>query len=575
MIRRPTWAAVFLQAPEALIVLSPNAIPFRGTHVTTLAPSHRKLLDDVGGAMRARNAKLAATLAQKGMASGFRHPLLFKARALWSAEQGMHEAALADFRQADSMSLPDAAIKGAIGTSLMKLERFEEAIEAYRAAVAIQPDSAALHCRLGWAYELGQELAEARRSHLRALELDSDNPEILGRLAFLLTRTGSWSEARSYADRALAADPNHVAAHLAIATTDIEEGAYEAADVRLAALLADAQTTTNNRYLALGLLGDLRDRQDRVGEAMSVFAASKLEARKHYPVPLAPDGTTMSQAVSLLTAHFRHMPSLAPAEKAAAKSAGQTTHFFLLGFLRSGTTLMEQVLASNPDVVTLEEREPAAEATVAFSPQARKLRALAEASEQTLDEYRERYWQKVRNHGVDVQNRIFIDKGPIYTVKLPVLVRLFPRAKFLFAIRDPRDVVLSCYRRRFRINPTTYEFLTLEGTARFYDSVMSLAEIYRDKLPLDIYEVRHESLVEDFDGQTRALCKFMGLPWNDAMRKFSDRSKLGAIATASSAQIARGLNREGIGQWRRYAGELAPVLPILQPWVEKFCYSAA
>jgi len=541
--------------------------------VTTLTPSHRKLLDDVGGAMRARDAGRASTLAQEGLTSGFHHPLLFKARALWCAERGMHEAALADFRRAEELSLPDAAIQGAIGASLMKLERFEDAIDAYRAAVAIQPNNAALHCRLGWAYELGQELAEARLSHLRALELDPDNPEILGRLAFLLTRTGSWTEARSYADRALAADPGHVTAHLALATTDIEKSAFDAADLRLSALLADAQVTGNNRHLVLGLLGDLRDRQDRVADAMSAFTASKLETRKHYPVPVAPDGTTMSQAVSLLTAHFRHMPSLAPAQKAAALSAGPTTHFFLLGFLRSGTTLMEQVLASNPDVVTLEEREPAVDATTAFSPQARKLRALAEASERTLDEYRERYWQKVRKHGVDVQNKIFIDKGPIYTVKLPVLVRLFPRAKILFAIRDPRDVVLSCYRRRFRINPTTYEFLTLEGTARFYDAVMSLAEIYRDKLPLDIYEVRHESLVEDFDGQTRALCNFMGLPWNDAMRKFADRSRQGAIATASSAQIARGLNRDGIGQWRRYAEQLAPVLPILQPWVEKFGYS--
>jgi hypothetical protein len=80
--------------------------------------------------------------------------------------------------------------------------------------------------------------------------------------------------------------------------------------------------------------------------------------------------------------------------------------------------------------------------------------------------------------------------------------------------------------------------------------------------------------VDDFEGQTRALCNFMGLPWDDAMRRFSDRSKKGAVSTVSAPQIARGLNREGIGQWRRYAEHLAPVLPILRPWVEKFGYSA-
>jgi Flp pilus assembly protein TadD len=525
--------------------------------------------------MRARDTQLAAALAQEGLASGFRHPLLLKARALWYAEQGMHEPALADFLQADELSLPDAAIKGAIGASLMKLERFDEAIEAYRAAVAIQPGSAALQCRLGMAYESVQNLVQARHSHLRALELAPDNPEILGRLAFLATRNGSWADARGYAERALAADFSHVAAHLALATSDIETGVYDEADRRLSMLLADPKLTDNNRFLTLGLLGDLRDRQNRVAEAMSAFTASKLQCRKLYPVRLSADGTTMSQAVALLTAHFERMPSLSDQERTAARSGDKATHFFLLGFPRSGTTLLEQVLAGNPDVVTLEERDPAGDAVLAFTPQARKLRALAEASEQTLDEYRERYWQNVGKHGVDPQGKIFIDKGPIYTVKLPVLTKLFPKAKILFAIRDPRDVVLSCFRRRFGINPTTYEFLTLEGTARFYDAVMRLAEIYRDKLPLDVYELRHESLVDDFDGQTRRLCDFMGLTWDDAMRRFSDRSKKGAISTVSAPQIARGLNREGIGQWRRYAEQLGPVLPILQPWVEKFGYSAA
>ena len=540
--------------------------------MTTLAPPDRKRLDDIGVAMRARDTKLAVSLAQEGLASGFRHPLLFKARGLWYAEQEMHEAALADFQQADALSLPDAAIKGAIGASLAKLARYDEAIEAYQAALALQPNSAAMQCRLGQAYELVQDLVAARNAHLRALALAPDNPEVLGRLAFLATRNGSWAEARAYAERSLAADNSHFTAHLVIATVDTEEGAYDAAEQRLSTLLSDETMSPNNRFLAVGRLGDLRDRQNRIVDAMAAFTASKLEGRKLYPARLTPDGLTLSETVSLMTAYFERLPSLSDAEKKPA-STGAATHFFLLGFPRSGTTLLEQVLASNPNVATLEERDPAREAVAAFMPKSRKLRALAEASEETLDGYRERYWRNVRKHGVEPTNRIFVDKGPIYTVNMPVLARLFPQAKFLFAIRDPRDVVLSCFRRRFGVNPTSFEFLTLEGTARFYAAVMRLGEIYRDKLALDVFELRHESLVDDFDGQTRALCNFMGLPWDEAMRRFSDRSKIGAISTVSGSQIARGLNRDGIGQWRRYAEQLGPVLPILQPWVEKFGYS--
>jgi Flp pilus assembly protein TadD len=542
--------------------------------VTTLAPSHRKLLDDVGAAIRARDTRLAAMLAQEGLASGFRHPLLLKARALAYAEQGMHEAALADFRQAEEMSLPDAAIQGAIGASLMKLERYDEAVEAYRAAVVLQPNSVALHCRLGQAYEMVQDLVKARQSHLRALELAPENAEVLSRLAFLASRSGSWADARHYAQQALQSDDSHFTAHLVIATVDIEEGAYDAAEQRLSTLLADETITPNNRFLAVGRLGDLRDRQDRVAEAMEAFTVSKIECRKLYPARPSPDGLTLSETVSLMTAYFGQMPSLSEAGKIPISTQG-ATHFFLLGFPRSGTTLLEQVLASNPNVVTLEERDPAREAVLAFTPKSRKLRALAEASEEALDQYRDRYWKNVRKLGVEPANRIFVDKGPIYTINMPVLARLFPRAKFIFAIRDPRDVVFSCFRRRFGVNPTSFEFLTLEGTARFYAAVMRLGMIYRDKLPLDVFELRHEALVDDFDGQTRSLCDFMGIAWDDAMRRFSERSKMGAISTVSGSQIARGLNREGFGQWRRYAEQLAPVLPILQPWVEKFGYPAA
>jgi hypothetical protein len=86
--------------------------------------------------------------------------------------------------------------------------------------------------------------------------------------------------------------------------------------------------------------------------------------------------------------------------------------------------------------------------------------------------------------------------------------------------------------------------------------------------------VRHEAFVADFETEARRLCAALGLEWNDAMRNFAERAKFGAIGTASAAQIARGLNREGVGRWRPYARQLEPVMSTLQPWVERFGYPA-
>jgi hypothetical protein len=151
---------------------------------------------------------------------------------------------------------------------------------------------------------------------------------------------------------------------------------------------------------------------------------------------------------------------------------------------------------------------------------------------------------------------------------------LFPRAKVIFAIRDPRDVVFSCLRCRFKMNRPNYEFVSLVRAANFYAETMRLAEIYRRKLGLDWIEVRHELVVAKFEVEVGRLCDFLGLSYAGEMRDFATHAKSRTITTASAPQIFRGLNSNGVGQWRNYAEELAPVMPILAPWVEKFGYPA-
>jgi hypothetical protein len=122
------------------------------------------------------------------------------------------------------------------------------------------------------------------------------------------------------------------------------------------------------------------------------------------------------------------------------------------------------------------------------------------------------------------------------------------------------------------MNPAMYHLLTLEGAASYYDTVMTLSELYREILPLPQHLVRYESLVEDFEGTARAACDFLGLAWDRRLFDFAAKARSRGIATPSAAQVARGLNREGEGVWRRYREQMAPVLPVLEPWVRRFGY---
>jgi hypothetical protein len=128
-------------------------------------------------------------------------------------------------------------------------------------------------------------------------------------------------------------------------------------------------------------------------------------------------------------------------------------------------------------------------------------------------------------------------------------------------------------RRRFAMNAGMYEFTSLETTAAYYGAVMRLMEIYREKLALDLIEVRHENLVADFDGEGARICGFLGVEFRDEMRSFAGRARSQTIDTPSGAQVARGLSRQGLEQWRNYVAQLQPVLPSLAPFVAQFGYS--
>jgi hypothetical protein len=252
--------------------------------------------------------------------------------------------------------------------------------------------------------------------------------------------------------------------------------------------------------------------------------------------------------------------------------AGVREHVFLLGFPRSGTTLIEIILEGHPNVVSLEEKESLIDSVHEFMQRPEDLERLTRATPATLERLRAAYWRLVAGAGVDVSGKVFVDKYPLNTLKLPLIARLFPDAKILFACRDPRDIVLSCFRHRFKMNAPIYELLSIESAARYYDAVMRLVICLNGVLTLDTCLVRHEDLVTEFAREMKRICTFLGLDWVPAMGAFAVRTKDRAVLTPSTAQLVRGLNTEGLGQWRRYRPQLVPVLPMLEPWVKRFYY---
>jgi len=537
------------------------------------AARRQQWLEQIDATLRTQGLEAAARLAVQALAEGVEHPSVLNLAASARYGEGRFEEAAALLRQARKLAPKDPHILNSLAVCLKALGQPDAALDAYNAALRLDPRMAAAHFNRGALLEELSDIKGARAAYERAAVLDSNYLEPLAALAWLDAQAGDSASTGMNAGRVLARAPANVLARMALASAELQQGDLPAASDHLATLSGDPALTPLNRSIVFGLIADVRDAEGRSAEAFAAYSASNAELKAlNAPRFEAPGMETALAKVRRLADWFEDAEPEAWREAPAVRprAADPRAHVFLVGFPRSGTTLLENVLAAHPDVVALEEKPCLERVADPYLASSESLEKLARISSAEAVKQRDAYWSCVHRYGVDPRGKVFIDKMPLASVQMPVVAKLFPNARILFARRDPRDVVLSCFRRRFGMNPAMYQLLTLDGAAALYDAVMRLSEVYRKLLPLPRHEVRYENLVEDFDGTTQAVCDFLGLDWTDEMRDFAAKARARGISTPSSGQVARGLNREGQGAWQRYREQMTPVLSILERWVEKF-----
>jgi tetratricopeptide (TPR) repeat protein len=450
--------------------------------------------------------------------------------------------------------------------------RLPEARRTLDAALQVDPRFAVAHNNLGNVLiDLGDPLA-ARRAYERAAALDPRYADPLAGLARIAEEQHRLDDARSLAGRALQLAPRNVLAALTLARVMLRQDDAPGATSILEALLGGGTLPLTNRVVAYGYLGEAYDKLARYGDAFAAFSeANALQLEQHAATfahecgPLAPAG------LARLTAFVESADVSAwqPAPPAAP------TPVFLVGFPRSGTTLLDQILASHPQVTTLEERDTLIDAMGEMLNAAQGFGRWADLPGREIERLRALYWQRVRSGGAsEPRTRVFVDKQPLNAALLPLIHRLFPAARIILALRDPRDVVLSCYQQRFGMNAAMYQLLRLDTATAYYDAVMRLVEVSRGKLSLHLHAVKYEDVVTRFEATTRDVLAFLDLEWDERVRGYADTARQRTIATPSAAQVVRPLYASARGKWRNYRKYLEPWLPTLTPWVEHFGYGA-
>ena len=253
----------------------------------------------------------------------------------------------------------------------------------------------------------------------------------------------------------------------------------------------------------------------------------------------------------------------------------QASPIFVVGFPRSGTTLLETMLDAHPQLVCMDERAYLQD-QIAFM-QSSGLRYPEDLGKLTSGQcaaMRAIYRERVARHtrwGDGVQ---LVDKNPLNLLKLPLIRRVYPNARIVLALRHPADVLLSNYMQNFRSAVFVAMCETPESTARGYATAMDFWCSQFDLLGGNVVELRYESLVGDLPDQARRLVDFLGLPWNDALlTPHAHAASRGYISTPSYTQVTEPVNTRAVERWRPYQQWLEPARPLLQPYLDRWNYA--
>ncbi len=319
--------------------------------------------------------------------------------------------------------------------------------------------------------------------------------------------------------------------------------------------------------------GRLLDQLGRYDDAWATFAEAKRLAREISGQVYMDE--VASQQIARLTGFFtagrlRLIPRASVRDDVAQP-------IFILGFPRSGTTLVEQTLSAHPAIAAGDEL-PLIHELTAIMPRmlASPLgypEALAELwmgdQREGLDNLRDYYLQKVRQMGVLRPGATrFTDKMPLNETHLGLIALLFPAAPLIHVLRHPLDIMVSAFSNAF-----THGFFCaadLASAATHYARVMELVQHYRAEMTLRYMPLRYEDIVQDQAASVRDMLRFIGAPFDDACLTFHENRRY--ARTASYAQVSEPLYDRSVGRWRHYRRHLEPVLPILAPTIERLGY---
>ena len=457
--------------------------------------------------------------------------------------QGKLAEAVACYERALALKPDYADAHNNLGTAFLDQDRIEEAVMHYERALALKPNFASAHNNLGNARARQNRIDDAKLHYESALALKPDYANAHNNLGNVLKEQGKFGDAMAHYRRAIALQPDYAEAHLN--RSDIKF--FERGDADLTALEALAQSdlpADKAMYIRFALAKALDDSRDYARAFEHLLQGNTLKRRQvdyqeTQALQLFERIRTVFDSSLLNRLHGMGCPSSAPV--------------FVLGMARSGSTLVEQILAGHPQI------HAAGELTILEKMEHRGFpESVASLDGPALRGLGESYLSRLPTVASDIIR--IIDKLPGNFLRIGLIRLILPNARIIHTMRDPVDTCLSCYSKLFTSGLSfTYDLAEL---GRYYRGYSELMAHWRSVLPPGVMlDVSYENVVDDLEGEARRLIHFCGLPWDDRCIAFHRTGR--PVRTASAVQVRQPLFRSSLERWRNYEAWLSPLLDEL------------
>jgi tetratricopeptide (TPR) repeat protein len=553
---KPGYAEAHSNRGVALMALSRIDDAVASFHkALAIAPDHAAAQNSLGNALRAQGKPDEAVASYRRalvIAPNYAEAHNNLGKAL--IPLGKLDEAVACYGRAVAIAPDYAAAYNSLGNALQEQRKFNEAVASYRRCLAIAPEFAEAHNNLGIALKNLGKQDEALASFRQALAIAPDYPEAHSNLGNVFMVQGKLDDAVACYRKALAIAPDLAEAHRHLANVskfteyddDIKamEVAYAMPD------LSDQQ----KMHIAFGLGKSFED-IGRYEKAFGFYRSANAIKRGAYEFSMATVEKYFENLKKLFTEDLfsRHL----------AAGSSDESPIFILGMLRSGTTLVEQVLASHPNVYGAGELNYINRIVTAYFrgiDDPGFTEGINQASIRDFSNAGDDYIRSIRLRANHVQ--FITDKMPPNFRLIGMIKLMLPKATIIHCCRDPLDTCLSIFKNDFSSSGNDYAY-DLGELGQYYTLYRDLMRHWHSVLPGFIYDIHYEDVVADQEGQSRALLAHCGLEWDDACLAFHRTDR--PVHTASAAQVRRPIYTDSIQAWKRYEKQLGPLLAALGP----------